>query len=187
MVSNILTGLPAFPVGSWYLSRNVYNLMIDAGLTEFLKGSIDPQIAIVTFVILTLLALYLYPAALILIARSQNLRDGLSLRHLVNSTARLEYVRAWLQAIVSLALGSALLLAWNYWRSQPTREPIRGTTTFLEIGDFSLITFPTTIGIQSSLLLFLVGTGNVLLLLRAYYRLAMAIPDSQKPEVEEIP
>lgn len=185
VAGNVLTGLPAFVVGSWYLGRDVFNGIIEVGLTQLLGTAFDPQLALIAFVVLSLLATYLYPAALVIVARSRDLRSGLSPYRLIDSTGTLMYARAWLRAVASLTLGSALLLAWNYWRVQPAREPLRDTTSLFQVGDFSLITFPTEIGIQSSLFLFLVATGNVLLLFQAYYGLAMAIPGSQNTEMRE--
>ncbi|QLG28410.1 DUF4013 domain-containing protein [Halorarum halophilum] len=182
VVGNVLTGVPAFVVGSWYLARNIYNLLIAVWPAWLSRTPIDPFLALIAFATLSLLATYLYPAALVLVARTRDLRRGFSPHHLADAAGTLRYARAWLRAIVSLALGTMLLLAWNYWRERPERSEIHDTMSIIQVGEFSLINVPTEVGIMSSLVLLLVATGNVLLLLWAYYGVAMAIPGSRDPE-----
>lgn len=179
VVGNVLTGLPAFVVGAWYLGRDVYMLMIDVWPSWFSRTPIHPQVALVAFTVLSLLATYLYPAAVVLVGRSRDIRSGLSPRRLVDSAGTAAYAGAWLHAMASFTLGTALLLAWNAWRERPERQLVADATPLFRVGDFPLISVPTDVGIQSSFLLLLVGAGNVLLLLWAYFVVAVAIPDSE--------
>jgi hypothetical protein len=155
-----LSGVPGLGLGSWYLGRDYFN-----ALSGWSPPGLDPDLALVAFAIASVLALYLYPAGIVGLARERRLRAGLDPRSVARWAARPAYAAVWLRSAALLTIGGALSVSWNWWR---LGRPGADTETLVSVGQVALIVVPTGTGIASSLYLFAVSAAGVLLLVRAY-------------------
>lgn len=171
--SNLLTATTGFlgtPVGAWYLARDFFNLLSQTvgGLSLGLSG----DVLLAGFVVTTLVAAYLFPAAMVRVATEGRLRSGYLLGELGSTVTRVTYLRAWLSAFVLFVAAEALSLSWNWW---DMGRPGDHTETLFSLGQVPLLAVPTNLGLVSSAYLLVVSSLGVLLVLRAYDGIADAV------------
>jgi hypothetical protein len=165
-----LTGVPGLGLGTWYLGRDYFNL-----LARWLPVHFESGGSAVVFGVLSLVALYVFPAAVVRVARERRLVSGLAVRSLSADVSRLSYALVWVRATALLALAAGLSLSWNWWR---LGQPGFDTESLVSIAGVNLVSLPTHTGALSSLYLFAASAVGVLFLFRAYGAIATAVGKS---------